>query len=156
LAIARFRSGDQLWVRPSFRDLPLDADGLILPTRSGGLIDLTNWRATWWNPAVAAGGLAGCRCDHESGDHGVERRDRGCNVAGCECGRFERAKGSPTPYALRHTYAAHLLAALVPTYTLAQIMGTSVVQIDATYGHLLPSSGDLVRRRANEYLRELP
>lgn len=56
---------------------------------------------------------------------------------------------------LRHTYAAHLLAALVPTYTLAQIMGTSVAQIDATYGHLLPSSGDLVRRRANEYLREL-
>lgn len=135
--------------------IPLDLDGLIFPAARGGLIDLHAWRGKHWNPAVHAAGLAVCECGHRSGDHGIERRDRGCKLAGCGCAKFVRAKGSPTPYALRHTYAAYMLGALVPTDTLARFMGTSVSQIEATYGHLLPNSADLVRRRANEYLREL-
>jgi hypothetical protein len=34
-------------------------------------------------------------------------------------------------------------------------MGTSVREIEATYGHLLRGSRDLVQRLANEYLRDL-
>jgi integrase len=60
-----------------------------------------------------------------------------------------------TPYALRHTYAAHMLAAGVPADTLARYMGTSLSQIEKTYGHLIPHSGEIVKRLANEYLADL-
>ncbi|HEX2111996.1 MAG TPA: tyrosine-type recombinase/integrase [Gaiellaceae bacterium] len=43
-----------------------------------------------------------------------------------------------TPYALRHTYASWSIAAGVDLFTLARRMGTSIEQIDKTYGHLLP------------------
>lgn len=42
------------------------------------------------------------------------------------------------PYSLRHTYATWSIAAGVDLFVLARRMGTSVEQIDATYGHLLP------------------
>ena len=42
------------------------------------------------------------------------------------------------PYALRLTYAAFSIAAGVSLFALARRMGTSVQQIDRTYGHLLP------------------
>jgi integrase len=42
------------------------------------------------------------------------------------------------PYALRHTYATFSIAAGVSLFALARRMGTSVQQIDKTYGHLLP------------------
>lgn len=45
-----------------------------------------------------------------------------------------------TPYSLRHTYAAWAIAARIPTFSIAQRMGTSVQQIDKTYGHLLPDA----------------
>jgi integrase len=45
-----------------------------------------------------------------------------------------------TPYALRHTFASFAIAAGIPTFEIARMMGTSVVQIEATYGHLLPDS----------------
>ncbi len=51
-----------------------------------------------------------------------------------------------TPYALRHTYASFAIAAGVSLFELARFMGTSVEQIDNTYGHLLPDA--LVRTRA--------
>ncbi len=44
------------------------------------------------------------------------------------------------PYALRHTYASFAIAAGVSLFELARFMGTSVEQIDRTYGHLLPDS----------------
>jgi integrase len=47
-----------------------------------------------------------------------------------------------TPYALRHTYAAFSIAAGVSLFALARRMGTSVEQIDRTYGHLLPDAAD--------------
>jgi integrase len=47
-----------------------------------------------------------------------------------------------SPYALRHTYATFAIAAGVSLFELARFMGTSVEQIDRTYGHLL----DLLER----------
>ena len=44
------------------------------------------------------------------------------------------------PYAMRHSYASWCLAAGLTTFTLARRMGTSVQQIDNTYGHLLSDS----------------
>jgi integrase len=49
------------------------------------------------------------------------------------------------PYALRHTYASFAIAAGVSLFELARFMGTSVEQIDRTYGHLLPDSIDRTR-----------
>lgn len=49
------------------------------------------------------------------------------------------------PYALRHTYAAWSIAAGVGLFELARLMGTSLAQIDATYGHMLPDSIDRAR-----------
>lgn len=49
-----------------------------------------------------------------------------------------------TPYALRHTFATFSIAAGVLLFELARFMGTSVEQIDRTYGHLLP---DAIERR---------
>lgn len=45
-----------------------------------------------------------------------------------------------TPYALRHTYASFAIAAGVSLFELARFMGTSVEQIDHTYGHRLPGA----------------
>jgi integrase len=46
------------------------------------------------------------------------------------------------PYALRHTYASFSIAAGVSLFALARQMGTSVQQIDKTYGHLLPDAAE--------------
>ena len=46
-----------------------------------------------------------------------------------------------------------MIAAGIPTDTLARYMGTSVREIEKTYGHLLKDSADLVRSRANDDLR---
>lgn len=107
--------------------MPLRPDGLVFPARDGGMIDLDNFRAKAWNPAVEASGIEPRR----------------------------------TPYALRHTYAAWALAAGLNLYTLARRMGTSVEQIDKTYGHLAADSEAVERdlldafdRRLNEQRRE--
>jgi integrase len=57
------------------------------------------------------------------------------------------AAGLPklVPYATRHTFASFSIAAGVSLFYLARLMGTSVQQIDATYGHLLPESEDYLR-----------
>lgn len=49
-----------------------------------------------------------------------------------------------TPYALRHTFASFAIAAPTPisTFEIARMMGTSVEQIEKTYGHLLPDALD--------------
>jgi integrase len=53
-----------------------------------------------------------------------------------------------TPYSMRHTFASFAIAAGVSLFYLARLLGSSVNQVDATYGHLLPDS--------EEYLRGLP
>jgi integrase len=56
------------------------------------------------------------------------------------------------PYALRHTYASFSIAAGVSLFELARFMGTSVEQIDRTYGHLLPDSIDRTRVALDQYV----
>ena len=51
-----------------------------------------------------------------------------------------------SPYALRHTFASFAIAAGIPTFEIARMMGTSVAQIEKTYGHMLPDA--LERGRA--------
>ena len=48
-------------------------------------------------------------------------------------------------YTCRHTFAAWSIAAGLQLFYLSRIMGTSVTQIDATYGHLVPDSESYLR-----------
>jgi len=56
------------------------------------------------------------------------------------------------PYALRHSFAAFSIAAGVSLFELARFMGTSVDQIDKTYGHLLPDSLDRTRSALDAFI----
>ena len=47
-----------------------------------------------------------------------------------------------TPYAMRHTFASVAIAAGIPTFEIARMMGTSVLMIEKTYGHLLTDGLD--------------
>ena len=57
-----------------------------------------------------------------------------------------------SPYALRHTYATFAIAAGVSLFELARFMGTSVEQIDRTYGHLLPDALDRTRQALDSFV----
>ena len=57
-----------------------------------------------------------------------------------------------SPYALRHTFATLAIAAGVSLYELARFLGTSVDQIDCTYGHLLPDSIDRARAALDAFV----
>jgi integrase len=59
-----------------------------------------------------------------------------------------------SPYALRHTYASLAIAAGVSLFQLARFMGTSVSQIDETYGHLLPDALDRTRTALDTFITE--
>jgi integrase len=48
--------------------------------------------------------------------------------------------GHGTPYTLRHTFATTALAAGISLFDLSRFMGTSIEQIDKTYGHLAAGS----------------
>jgi integrase len=61
-----------------------------------------------------------------------------------------------SPYALRHTYATFSIAAGVSLFELARFMGTSVEQIDRTYGHLLPDALERTRQALDAFLTTLP
>lgn len=54
-------------------------------------------------------------------------------------------------YDCRHTFASWAIAGGVQLFYLARIMGTSVAQIDATYGHLLPDSEGYLRGLLDAY-----
>jgi integrase len=41
-----------------------------------------------------------------------------------------------TPYAMRHFFISEAIAAGIPSYEVARLAGTSVIQIEATYAHL--------------------
>jgi integrase len=54
-------------------------------------------------------------------------------------------------YDCRPTFASSAIAGGVQLLYLARIMGTSVAQIDATYGHLLPDSEGYLRGLLDAY-----
>lgn len=56
-----------------------------------------------------------------------------------------------TPYALRHSFATEAIHALVPSFIIARVMGTSEAMLRKHYGHLLPDTDDLVRERLDAY-----
>jgi integrase len=56
------------------------------------------------------------------------------------------------PNSLRHTFATWMIAAQVPLYELARFMGTSVDEIDKTYGHLLPDAHERARSALDSFL----
>jgi integrase len=51
-----------------------------------------------------------------------------------------KLRSDRTPYALRHTFASFAISAGIPTFEIARMMGTSIEQIEKTYGHLLPDA----------------
>jgi integrase len=55
------------------------------------------------------------------------------------------------PYDLRHTYASESIAAGVNLFDLSRFMGTSVVEIDRTYGHLVSDSEERNRDALDAY-----
>jgi hypothetical protein len=52
---------------------------------------------------------------------------------------------------MRHTFASFAIAAGVSLFYFARLMGSSVEQIDRTYGHLLPDSEDYLRSLLDSY-----
>jgi integrase len=67
-------------------------------------------------------------------------RDREWNPAVESAGLAPRG-----PNALRHTFATFAIASGISLFELSRRMGTSVHQIDRTYGHLLPEADDALR-----------
>jgi integrase len=43
---------------------------------------------------------------------------------------------------MRHTFASVAIAAGIPTFEIARMLGTSVLMIEKTYGHLLADALD--------------
>jgi integrase len=56
----------------------------------------------------------------------------------------------PSPYAMRHTFAAWALEASFDAFELSRLMGTSVAMIDKTYGHLVRDHAERARDRLNQ------
>jgi hypothetical protein len=52
---------------------------------------------------------------------------------------------------MRHTFAAFSIAANIPTFLIARQMGTSVEQIEKTYGHLLPDAAEFTRGQLDAF-----
>jgi hypothetical protein len=81
----------------------------------------------------------------------LDRLDRRCHDLGLAVLlspriRVRTLRSARTPYALRHTFASFAIVAGLPTFEIARMMGTSIEQIEKTYGHLLPDA--LERGRA--------
>jgi integrase len=95
---------------------------LLFPALRGGYMNLHNFRARDWKPAVEAAGFM-------NGD----------------------GKATKRIYDARHTYATMSLAAGVSLFSLARRMGTSVAMIDRTYGHLAPDAEHYERSLLDAY-----
>jgi hypothetical protein len=52
---------------------------------------------------------------------------------------------------MRHTFASFAIAAGVSLFYLARLMGSSIEQIDRTYGHMLPDSEEYLRGLLDGY-----
>jgi integrase len=60
-----------------------------------------------------------------------------------------------TPYSMRHTFASFAIAAGLPTFEIARMMGTSIAQIEGTYGHLLPDPIERARVALDAFASEV-
>jgi integrase len=56
------------------------------------------------------------------------------------------------PHAMRHTSISEAIAARIPTFEIARMAGTSVLQIEKTYGHLLADAVDRAGGRSRPRL----
>jgi integrase len=93
---------------------------LLFPGDRGSYMNDRWFREGYWRPAVEAAGL-------DTDDAGRPRK--------------------LTPYSLRHTYATWHIDAGTELFELSRMMGTSVSQIDGTYGHLRKGAGAASRAR---------
>jgi integrase len=101
---------------------------LMFPAPRGGPINIDRWRQRDWLAACRAAGLA----------HRVPTRSK-------EAHRPSRGFGWRAefrPKDLRHVYASESIAAGVDLFTLSRRMGTSLKEIDETYGHLVHGAVD--------------
>ena len=74
----------------------------------------------------------------------------GCRVRGSACGTPPADRVSaPFEVSIRRLTSASVAHAGVSIFELSRIMGTSVKQIDKTYGHLARDSEDAIRARLN-------
>ena len=116
---------------------------LLFPGERGGYLDLHNFRARDWTPALRAAGFYDCPLYSRT----MKRVPRGPY----RCARCGVEAAARQIYDLRHTYATWSLAAGVSLFALARRMGTSVEMIDRTYGHLAPDAEDYERGLLDEF-----
>jgi integrase len=110
-------------VLEALSDLPRRIDvPRIFSSPRGGYVDLHNFRAREWIPAVKAAGFVD-----------------------------ENKRATKRLYDLRHSYATMSLAAGVSLFSLSRRMGTSVKMIDRTYGHLAPDAEAVELALLNAY-----
>jgi integrase len=121
---------------------------LVFPATTGGYLSLHNWRAREWEPALEAAGFYTCSCGGPMRSAKTRRGVRRCERCAAE-------RPSRRVYDLRHTFAAHALAAGIGLYELARYMGTSADQIDRTYGHLVQGAEDAARAKLDAYRQRL-
>lgn len=101
-------------------ELPARLDTrLLFPGQRGGHLNLHEWRADDWTPAVREGGPR-----------------------------------PPLPLRASALFATLAIAAGVSLFELAHFMGSSVEQIDKTYGHLLPDALDRTRQALDTFVAE--
>jgi integrase len=79
------------------------------------------WRRLLERPAV----------QHHLFEHGIDRRDL-------------------VPYGFRHTYITGMLAAGQPADVVAELVGTSISQIEGHYGHLVRETA-VLRKAVDDY-----
>jgi len=60
--------------------------------------------------------------------------------------------GTRASKSLRHTFAAFAIAAGIGLFELSRLMGTSVEQIDRTYGYRLPDSPERAKTALDSFL----
>lgn len=96
---------------------------LLFPAPAGGYMNAERFRERFWIPAARAAGLA----------HPFAHRRMGKEAKRASAGW--RPEFSPKD--LRHVYASESIAAGVDLFTLSRFMGTSLREIDDTYGHLV-------------------
>lgn len=145
LKTARSRRGVPLSGRAkqALEALPRRIDTpFLLPAPAGGPLNLHNWRAREWEPAIKAAGFYTCPGCQEAME--PVRTVRRCATCATET-------PSRRIYDLRHTFAASALAAGVTTFQLSRVMGTSGEMIDKVYGHLTKDSDDAIRERLDAY-----